>query len=395
MFMHTKRFLLFCGIIIFTFSMLVSCTRMPPPSTSEHRPIEPLVAGNGIQLGELHLRGRFSVLNPEMKVFSLSLSDDGECILFSSEARLISKLDDAGNLLWEMVSPGLPISAALAADGSYAAVGTDQGEVYYVNDSGRIVWDKSFQGRIEHLIIDNASDRLLLSASEEEHSTIYCLKRLSGDLLWEMETGPLQDLFFISGEEIYYLEKYLEQEEAVSSLKAVLQGELVWEMPALLARFSANGAYLVLISGNELQYCTLGADGQPYLLWSSLVPDGGEVSWLGLTENGRCLLAYNESAAENNNLRAYSQEGLLLWEQRIPGGALLDFSSSGERIVACSWQEYSEDFSKVIVLDSVGEIMQEVGMASRIEKITLSGDGTILVLAGNDGNLFILDIPNP
>jgi len=390
MFMRIKRLLLLWGVIIFTFSMLISCGRMTPqPLSGEHHPIEPLVAGNGIQLGELHLRGRFSVLNPEMKVFSLSLSDDGECILFSSEARLISKLDDEGNLLWEIVSPGLPISAALAADGSFAAIGTEQGEVYYVNDSGRIFWEKSFHGRIEHLIINNESDRLLLSAIEVDNNTIYCLDRQNGGLLWELETGLLQDLFFISGERICYLEK----DGVVSSLKAVLNGESIWEMPAQLAGFSADGTCLALYDGNELQYYMFGADDLPYLTWSSFVTGDNNISWLGLTENGQYLFAYSAFAAVHNNLKAYSQEGALLWEQKIPGGALLDVSSSGKRIVGSSWQEYSEDCSKVVVLDNIGEIKQEIEMASRIEKIALSGDGSLLVLAGNDGNLFILDIP--
>ena len=113
------------------------------------RTTEPLVTGKETLQGEPFLRGRFSVLNPEMKVFTLSVSSNGEKILFSSEARTISQLDDRGTLCWEITSESLPVCAALTEDGRFAAVGTDQGKVYFLSDEGHIFWEKSFQGKIE------------------------------------------------------------------------------------------------------------------------------------------------------------------------------------------------------------------------------------------------------
>ena len=52
--------------------------------------------------------------------------------------------------------------------------------------------------------------------------------------------------------------------------------------------------------------------------------------------------------------------------------------------MASSWQEYSDDFSKVLVFDNRGNILQKLEMASKIEKLALSGNGNILTLAGND-----------
>ena len=60
--------------------------------------------------------------------------------------------------------------------------------------------------------------------------------------------------------------------------------------------------------------------------------------------------------------------------------------------MASSWQEYSDDFNKVLVFDSDGNILQKLEMATRIEKLALSGNGNILTLAGNDGNIFVMEI---
>ena len=382
-------FICSCCFILLILPLLTSCEQKTQPLSLD-KPVEPLVAGTETQLGELNLRGRFSVLNPEMKVFSLSLSDEGESILFSSEARTISKLDDEGNLCWEISSSGLPVLAALAADGAFAAVGTDQGEVYFVSDDGRILWEKVFPGEIKHIMINCDCDKLLLSVTEETGNILYCLDRW-GSLLWERQTGSLLDLFFVSEEEIYYLEEGAEQ--SASCLIAVRQGELIWEKEALIASFSVEGTYFAIYTGSTLEFYNLDQDGYPDLLWTTPMGSEQEINWLGLTEEGRCLLAYNTYSLVNNNFWAYNREGSLIWEQRIPGGALLDFSFSGERVVASSWQEYSEDFSKVIVFNGSGKILQEFELASRIEKIDLSGDGNILALAGNDSNLFILEIP--
>ncbi|NLX90213.1 MAG: GerMN domain-containing protein [Firmicutes bacterium] len=369
---------------------LFSCSCSPnSQSSSGEEPVEPLVAGQEALQGEPLVRGRFSVPNPEMKIFALSVSHNGDDILFSSEARTVSRLDGRGNLSWEIVTEGLPVCAALAEDGLFAAVGTEQGKVYYLNSSGHILWEISFQGKIEHLALNRRGDQLALSVLEEEGYILYCLDQWSS-LLWEKDTGLLKELYFTFGGEVCYLE---EGNSDNGTIKIVRSGELLWEKEARLAAFSAEGKFFVLYNGEELQYYRLNLSGSPELKWS-LPPCGEEeVNWLGLTEEGRYLLAYNGFTVGNNNLWAFNNDGLLLWKRRIPSGALLDVSCTGERIVASSWQEYSEDVSKVMVLDNYGDVLQEVEMASRIEKNALSGDGSILVLAGSDGNLFILEIP--
>jgi outer membrane protein assembly factor BamB len=354
---------------------------------SGEEPVEPLVTGKETLLGEPFLRGRFSVLNPEMKVFTLSVSHNGANILFSSECRTISYLDDQGNLCWEITTEGLPICAALTEDGRFVGVGTDQGKVYFLSDAGHVLWETSFPGKIEHLIFNKRADEMVLSVSEEERDTLCCLNRW-GSLLWEMETGPLRDLYPAAGKEICYLE---ENGSDGGIFKVIRGGELLWEKETQLAAVSIEGNILALYDGDELQYYCLEMDGCPRLAWSFQPGSEQEISWLGLTAGGRYLLAYNAIAVRNNNLWAFGNDGMFLWERRIPSGALLDFSASGERIVATSWQEYSEDVSKIIILNNYGHILQEIEMANRIENNALSGDGNILVLAGGDGNIFILE----
>ena len=158
-----KRLIIF--VILVIFCLASSCSVKPQSSLEE--PVEPLVPGKEALRGEPLLRGRFSIPNPDMKVFALSVSSDGEDILFSSEARTISMLDNEGNLRWEITSEGLPVCASLTEDGRFAAVGTDKGTVYFLREDGHILWQSAFEDKIEHIVLNKNGDKLILSVSEE------------------------------------------------------------------------------------------------------------------------------------------------------------------------------------------------------------------------------------
>jgi len=368
--------------------LLFSTACSPRLPYSEEAPIEPVVTGLENSGGDMLLRGRFSVVNPEMKVYSLAVSSSGGDILFSSEARSVYMLDDQGRLQWEVVFEGLPVAAELSGSGDYLAVGTDLGKVYFLQQDGKTLWEKSFAGAVERLALSPGGNFLAVSVKDESGShRLYGLAQ-GGTQLWERETGPLLQLNLLTEKnELYYLEK----NQVGSTFVALKNGELLWEEKAAMADVSGDGEYAVLYSEGLLYFYALEEKTYPRLLWRHSL--SLEISLLELAEGGERLLAYSSFPGGDSNLFVFGREGFLLWEKKIPSGSLLQASRFGERIVASSWQEYSEDFSKVVVMDRNGETLQEIEMASRIEKLSLSRDGTILALAGSEGNIFILDIP--
>ncbi len=358
--------------------------KAPPPSQGES-PIEPVVSGLE-NSGEQFLRGRFSVVNPEMTVYSLSVSDTGSSILFSLDSRSVNMIDDQGQLKWEFTPEGLPLSAALTPDGRYLAAGTDQGKVYFMNDNGRVLWENNFTGKVELLALADDGAYLAFSLAEEDGHTLYLLDQW-GTTLQETKTGPLLKLNILPGGDICYLEKG----EEVNTVVYLRDGGVVFEEEALLASVSGCGNYAVTYNGDKIILYRLDIHTKPRLISTCSVSD--KISWLEIADNGERILAYSSFPGSGSNLFVFHKEGYLLWEKRIPSGSLLDISYYGERIVASSWQEYSDDFNKVLVFDSDGNILQKLEMATRIEKLALSGNGNILTLAGNDGNIFVMDIP--
>lgn len=365
-----------------------SCSPASPVSPVD--PVEPVVTGLENAGEDMFVRGRFSVVDPEMNIYALDISSSGDDILFSSDARSIHMLDDQGRLKWEVVFEGLPVAAELSDSGYYIAVGTDCGEVYFLHRDSQVIWKKNFPGAICHIALSPYSNFLVISVKDE--NDVYKLYALDqwGTPLWERETGPLLQLDYVSERNIVYcsLEK-----EGKNVFVVFKNGEVFWEKEAAVSAVSKDGEFAAIYNDNVLSLYNLKTEKgtSPGLFWRH--PLSSKITSLELTEAGEHVLAYSAFPGAGNNLFVFCRKGSLSWEKKIPSGSLLQASRFGDRIVASSWQEYSEDFSKVLVLNKNGDVLQETGMASRIEKISLSRDGNILALAGNEGNIFILDMP--
>jgi len=380
------RGLTFCLCLALLFSS--ACAPMGEYS-EEGNPIEPLVAGqeeSSVE-GDLVVRGRFAVVNPEMKVYALDISSDGRWILFSSDARTVNMIDDQGRLQWDVSFDENPTSAALSSDGRFAAVGTEKGEIHFFRQDGREQWNAEVEGSIKKMKMAPGGENLAVSVKKEDGQRRLCFYDSWGGLLYELETRELNQIVFLPPGNFGYIEKHEEKNMVV----VYRDGEPYWEKEVSLAAFSGNGSYVATASGTELAFFNLEGGTQPREVWSQEMEI--EPSWMHLTEMGGHVIAYSGFSGSSNNLFVFDRSGELTWDKRIPDGALVQASRFGERIVASSWQEYSEDFSELLVLDIKGNILQDVEMASRIEKMALSGDGKVLGLAGSDGDIFVFELP--
>ncbi len=379
------------GITVFLAVLLLFSGACAPGGdyARQGSPVEPLVAGQDEPSpeGDLVVRGRFAVVNPEMKVYALDISNDGRRILFSADTSTVSMIDDQGRLQWEVSLESDPISAALSRDGRFTAVGTDAGEIFYLRPDGREQWRTTLDGAIKELALAPGGESLAVSMKDEDDRHVLAFFNAWGNKLYELETAVVREIVFLPQGNF----GYLEQQEDKTVLVVYKDGQPLWEEEVSLAAFSGNGRYVATASNGELQFKDLAGGSSPQTLWSKKLEL--EPSWLRLTEMGGHVIVYSGFSGSESNLFVYDRSGSLAWEKRIPSGSLVQASRFGERIVATSWQEYSEDFSKLLVLDIQGNILQSVEMASRIEKLALSGDGKVLGLASNDGDIFIFELP--
>ena len=359
------------------------------PALQGEIPVEPVIPGLQSPCEALPLKGSFSIINPQTTIYALALSGSGRDIFFSSDAGAVSMLDEQGRLRWEVPLEGLPVSAVLAPGGRLAFAGTDRGKVYCLDQEGHILWEKSLPGQVLQVALAPDNDCLAVYLQGEEGQYKLCLFEQWGTLRWEKESGPLEELWPLPGDRLAYLEK----NEEAGTLVLLAGGKEYWRVPASRAAFSEDGGLVALFDAGQLDFYRLEQETPPQLLWTK--PVALAISSLLVTEAGKHIFAYSTFPGKGNNLFVFNKEGALLWEQKIPGGSLLQSSCHGEKAVVSSWQEYSENFSKLLVFDSNGKTLQELEIALRIEKMAVSQEGNTLALAGNDGRIFILDLADP
>jgi outer membrane protein assembly factor BamB len=357
------------------------------PALQGEIPVEPVIPGLQNPSEALPIKGSFSVINPKTTIYALALSSSGRDIFLGSDAGAVSMLDDQGRLQWEVSLEGLPLSAVLAPGGRLAFAGTDRGKVYCLDQEGHILWEKNLQGRVLQVALAPDNDCLAVYLQEEAGQFKLCLFEQWGTLRWEKKVGPLEELWPLPGNKLAYLEK------DEDNLVLLAGGKEYWQAPASRAAFSEDGELVALVDAGQLNLYQLEQETPPRLLWAR--PAVLEISALLLTEGGKHIFAYSTFPGTGSNLFVFNRESELLWEQKIPGGSLLQSSRYGEKTVVSSWQEYSENLSKLLIFDSSGKILQQLEIALRIEKMAVSREGNTLALAGNDGRIFILDLADP
>lgn len=397
---YKQKYIILLSLFVLGFAFSLSITGCGPPEAEGENPIEPVVSGQEGSEGDLQLMGQFAVMNPEMEIYTLSLSERGREILFSSDTRSVKMLDNRGSLEWEFACEGNPISGALSSEGDYISIGTDMGKLYFLDNEGEELWEEKLQGKIKGLAMSYSGDYLSVSVEEQEEgedppdknaNKVYFFDRWGAEL-WHIDTEPLRDMGILEEEYMYTLEGTGDEENEDNILKAYREGTALWQKEVNISSFSPGGDYLAAYKDGTLSFYQVKEGVPPNLLWEEEIEVG--VDWLDVTENGEQVVAYSDFSGSGDNLFMFSEEGEKLWEKRIPSGSLIDISRSGDKIVASSWREYSDDVSKLLVLDSQGSTLQEVELASRIEKLSLSQEGNILALAGNEGDIFILGIPD-
>ena len=389
-----KRFFLLCPLVA-SIALLVlafsGCSSPSAQGSQEETPIEPLVSEADAP-AELVLKGRYAVVNPEMSVFDLSIEEEGESVLFSSTARTVNLLDGEGRLQWSLNLEDLPLQAKLNPGGSRAAVGTNTGILYYLQGDGSELWRQQLRGSVE--LVSLSADGNFISASSQEkveqeeasqgksNFFLYLLNE-KGRIIWTRKTGPVSSLFTAAGGDVFLSEGTMEEQRLMVYDCA---GNIKWEMEGLaLCDMDEAAGLLLALKGQEVYLL----DFSGTVLWARKTPV--DILKAQLSRKGEKVLVYGHGGGDDN-LFCYNLKGDLSWQQRIPDGSLIEISAAGTRTVVASWQQYSEDYTQVQLLDSRGEKERELEIASRVEKVALSRDGSTLALAGGDGNIYILDL---
>jgi hypothetical protein len=322
-------------------------------------------------------------------IYDLSVDHALSGILFSTDSNAVSLLDRDRRLVWDKVFASSPRQAELSSCGRYVVVGTSGGKLYFTTVDQQTWWEND--GDPVDLVAISPGASWIAAARSRSDLDLYHLDLFSqsGDLVWSIDTGPVENLY-ISSE---YLEQpniyYTSLEEEGPVVNAVnLEGDLLWSYEGQsLAAVSRHGSRLAVIEGSSLfVYDSLG-----YALWSTQLPFEAKTVKFN-PQNYNRILVYGSREGGGENLFYFDLAEDLLWIKNIADGSLFSFTADGQHIITSSWRHYKEDHTQMILHDSDGVELSSWEIAMRVEHLVVTGHPHLVTICGDDGYIDLVDL---
>lgn len=323
------------------------------------------------------------------EVYDLSADHSLTGILFSTENDTVTLLDRERKLQWDMAFDSAPLQAKLSSCGNYAVIGTLSGELHFTSIDLEYNWQVEGDPVDLIAVSPNASWIAVARSNQEFESQSLELYNNSGELIWIAEINPLKNLYlsseYLEQANIYYTAIH-EEEPEIKALN--INGEEIWSQEGqTLAAVSKHGSRLAAVQGSSLTvYDSLG-----YTLWRTDVPF--EISTVVFNpQNYNRILVYGDSEGGGENLYYFDLAEDLLWTSRIPDGSLFSFTADGQSIVISSWRHFKEDYTQMIVLNQDGLELNNLEIAMKVERLTITNHPHLVVVCGDDGYIDLINL---
>lgn len=346
-------------------------------------PIEPPAEG---RTGDL-----FELWFTPAELFDIDTDHNVTGIIFGTDAKKVSLLDRERKLRWEKSFSSNPLQTKISACGDHFAVGTEGGDLFFMTVDSQLSWQEELGAPVNLVALSENAKWILVGKGAPE-GTAHELELFDreGKKQWSVPTGPLQNIW-LAGEQpeqgrIFYTRL---REEKIVTAAAALTGEVLWEIEkAALMAVSRTENRLALLEEDGLVVC----DARGELLWERELPAAFKPSAVLFNPRNDDLLVYSGDNRVDENLYCFSAEGELLWQKKIAEGAQLSFTPDGAAIITCSWRQYKEDLSQVVLYDQSGAELSRWELRMQVERLLVSGNRRYIVLAGEDGYIDVVDL---
>lgn len=334
----------------------------------------------------------FELWFTEGALFDVNADRNATEIIFGSDTKKASLLNRERRLLWEKEFPTNPLQTSISACGGYLAVGTEGGELFFMCIDSQSSWQEKLGAPINLLRL-SANGRWVLVGRGDPEKEKHCLELFNraGEKQWGTATGPLENIWLV-GEQPDQGKIIFTHRRGDRAITAALnlEGRELWKVEeASLVALSRTGDRLALVGDSGL---LAAYNDRGELLWDNTLPSGFKVTSAVFNPETNNLLVYSSDSKTDQNLHYYNVEGKLIWKKKIADGALASFSADGARIMTCSWREFKEDFSQIVVYDGNGAELSHWEVGMRVEKMLVTGNRRYIILAGEDSYIDVVDL---
>lgn len=377
-------------LILLIFSAIFFSGCSAPPGGEV--PVEPIIP-EGSSTG---LLSYFGSVTAGSEINDLVASYDGQEVLVAPPDNRVYLLQQQGRVLWEATLGGEAFRLAPSPVDPSFALATREGEVIFYDAEHQVMAERNLERKILDFSLaedGSVAAALTLPPGEEAvgEGALLHLVDNRGFLLWEIPVyidpkGPHDLHVSRQGEGVAFIGRH---EEEPALMWHNLKGELLWEEVGLTrVAVSLTGDVVAAVKGPLLVVYDRNGNRK----WAY---DDNDVSLSDVlvSQNGQYVLAYSSYSTGQDNLFYFPARGDAdPWKARVPAQSKISLSASGEDVVISSWKHYLEEFTLVSVYNAQGEETNSLQIAGRGRRVSLSPDGSTLVLSSDDGTIFFLDL---
>jgi len=284
-------------------------------------------------------------------------------------------------LMWKYKTGESVESVSVSPDGSYIAAGSrDDGNVYFFNREGKLLWKHKPPGVIGGCdavgAISVSSDGSYIAVGGDY--VLFLFSR-EGKLLWSYETGwGVRDVS-VSSNGSYIVEA----DDAGLVRLFSREGERLWSKSGCYVDISSDSSFIA-VGDDDGSVSLLNREGK--LLWSQKITDFGVVV-TSISSDGSYIAASSYvsiGSCDNQNVYFFNKQGKLLWSYNIGNDVRsISVSSDGSYIAV------GPEDDNIYLLNKEGKLLCKYETSGWVDSVSVSSDGFYIV-AGSDNNIYFI-----
>ncbi len=369
---------------VFMSILLFSSGCMPSQAGEEGLPVEPVTPQEPFYFAFFE---QYITHVYYGEINDLLVTTGGESVLLATENNKIYLLDQKGRLIWEYSLVNEAWQVAASSGGDIFSVVSREGEVLFLSQDKKVLGELNLAREVLGFALSEDGTKAALITSLEAEVVLH-LVDYRGQIIWERE-------LFIDSEEKVTISVFTWHDSIIFAgqregtnilVQYNLDGSFSWQRQGYaVAVFLPSGKVAAI---KDTKLVLLNNYGQE--IWS--YDTNVNLTHVCVAQESEDILVYSAYNMGEDNLYHFSATGLLSWRKRVPTQAEIFISAVGHRVAIVSWRHYREEITSVLVYDAFGKEIANYQIAGRGQKAVFSGDGEVLVLTDQDGNVFLFDL---
>jgi WD40 repeat protein len=280
-------------------------------------------------------------------------------------------------LLWNYTTMDNVYGVALSGNGEYAALGSWDDRVYFLNKKGELLWEFKAKGGVHDVAMTSSADTIAVLSYIYDETTLHVIDK-NGRELWNLSLPGLARGVDITEDGSIAVASY------TGKVILLKEGSILWEYAL---EKSAWGAWDAVFADNRI----IAGDDNAIIYELDLKGELLRKKKLGRKDYIYGVAAdpegsYVAAVTQDKNVYLF-RDGKLQWKHQTGfsnyGAAI---SPRGDLVAVGSWDK------NLYLYDIQGKLLWKHYVGDSVNRISFSGDGRYLLIGSSDNSAYLFEL---